>query len=109
MKSWGTTPEFYIWAGMFAPQAPTPVLKVLTEATARPMDAPGFKSAMEKMKTPSCTWLRTNFRSIGIKKPKGSWPSFATSEKFNSPKPASHGDEPRGESGPCLRMKIAKG
>ena len=45
--------EFYIWSGFFAPAAtPEPVLKVLREATAKAVQAPEFKSAMEKMETP---------------------------------------------------------
>jgi tripartite-type tricarboxylate transporter receptor subunit TctC len=53
LKELGYDAEFYIWAGLFAPQAtPTPVHKILTEATRKAMDAPAFKSAMEKMRTP---------------------------------------------------------
>jgi len=53
LKELGYDAEFYIWAGLFAPQAtPPPVHKILTEATRKAMDAPGFKSAMEKMRTP---------------------------------------------------------
>jgi tripartite-type tricarboxylate transporter receptor subunit TctC len=53
LKELGYDAEFYIWAGLFAPQAtPPPVHKILTEATRKAMDTPGFQSAMEKMKTP---------------------------------------------------------
>ena len=45
--------EFYIWSGFFAPAAtPEPIIKTLREATAKAVQAPEFKSAMEKMQTP---------------------------------------------------------
>ncbi len=45
--------EFYIWSGFFAPAAtPEPFIKVLREATAKAVQAPDFKAAMEKMATP---------------------------------------------------------
>lgn len=45
--------EFYIWSGFFAPAAtPEPIIKVLREATAKAVQAPDFKSAMQKMDTP---------------------------------------------------------
>ncbi|MBA4423302.1 MAG: Tat pathway signal protein [Syntrophus sp. (in: bacteria)] len=45
--------EFYIWSGFFAPAAtPEPVIKALREATAKAVQAPDFKTAMEKMATP---------------------------------------------------------
>ncbi len=45
--------EFYIWSGFFAPAAtPAPIIKVLREATAKAVQAPEFKSAMQKMDTP---------------------------------------------------------
>lgn len=45
--------EFYIWSGFFAPAAtPQPILKVLREATAKAVQTPEFKGAMEKMVTP---------------------------------------------------------
>ena len=45
--------EFYIWSGFFAPAAtPLAAIKVLREATAKSVQAPDFKSAMEKMETP---------------------------------------------------------
>ncbi len=45
--------EFYIWSGFFAPAAtPEPVIKVLREATAKAVQAPDFKAAMDKMETP---------------------------------------------------------
>lgn len=45
--------EFYIWSGFFAPAAtPEPIIKVLREATAKAVQSPDFKSAMEKMATP---------------------------------------------------------
>lgn len=45
--------EFYIWSGFFAPAAtPEPILKTLRAATAKAVQSPEFKSAMEKMQTP---------------------------------------------------------
>jgi tripartite-type tricarboxylate transporter receptor subunit TctC len=45
--------EFYIWSGFFAPAATPPAaIKILREATAKAVQAPDFKSAMEKMETP---------------------------------------------------------
>lgn len=45
--------EFYIWSGFFAPAAtPEPIIKVLREATAKAVQAPEFKAAMQKMETP---------------------------------------------------------
>jgi tripartite-type tricarboxylate transporter receptor subunit TctC len=45
--------EFYIWSGFFAPAATPPAaIKILREATGKAVQAPEFKSAMEKMDTP---------------------------------------------------------
>jgi tripartite-type tricarboxylate transporter receptor subunit TctC len=45
--------EFLIWSGFFAPVATPPAaIKILREATAKAVQAPEFKSAMEKMDTP---------------------------------------------------------
>jgi tripartite-type tricarboxylate transporter receptor subunit TctC len=45
--------EFYIWSGFFAPAATPPAaIKILREATAKAVQAPEFKSSMEKMDTP---------------------------------------------------------
>jgi tripartite-type tricarboxylate transporter receptor subunit TctC len=45
--------EFYIWSGFFAPVATPPAaIKVLREATAKAVQVPDFKAAMEKMETP---------------------------------------------------------
>jgi tripartite-type tricarboxylate transporter receptor subunit TctC len=45
--------EFYIWSGFFAPVATPPAaIKILREATAKAVQAPDFKAAMEKMETP---------------------------------------------------------
>lgn len=45
--------EFYIWSGFFAPAAtPKAVIKVLREATAKAVQSPDFKAAMQKMETP---------------------------------------------------------
>lgn len=45
--------EFLIWSGFFAPAATPPAaIKVLREASAKAVQAPEFKSAMEKMDTP---------------------------------------------------------
>jgi tripartite-type tricarboxylate transporter receptor subunit TctC len=49
----GKDVEFYIWSGFFAPAAtPQPIIRVLREATAKAVQAPDFKAAMEKMATP---------------------------------------------------------
>ena len=46
--------EFYIWAGMFAPKGtPEAVLTRLREATRAAVAEPEFKSAMDKLETPS--------------------------------------------------------
>jgi len=45
--------EFYIWSGFFAPAAtPEPIIKTLRAATAKAVQAPEFKAAMQKMETP---------------------------------------------------------
>jgi tripartite-type tricarboxylate transporter receptor subunit TctC len=45
--------EFYIWSGFFAPIATPPAaIKILREATAKALQAPDFRAAMEKMETP---------------------------------------------------------
>lgn len=57
--------EFYIWSGFFAPAAtPEPVIKVLREATAKAVQAPDFKSAMEKMATPVAYMDAPEFRKF---------------------------------------------
>ena len=49
----GYDAEFYIWSGVFAPQATPPAaIKILREATRKAVNSPEFKSAMEKMDTP---------------------------------------------------------
>jgi tripartite-type tricarboxylate transporter receptor subunit TctC len=53
LKELGYDAEFYIWAGLFAPQAtPPPVHKILVDATRKAVENPTFKTAMEKLKTP---------------------------------------------------------
>lgn len=53
LKELGYDAEFYIWAGLFAPQATPPAVhKILVDGTKKAMESPLFKSAMEKMKTP---------------------------------------------------------
>jgi tripartite-type tricarboxylate transporter receptor subunit TctC len=45
--------EFYIWAGLFAPAGtPEPILTKLRETSAKVVDDPEFKSAMDKLQTP---------------------------------------------------------
>ncbi len=57
--------EFYIWSGFFAPAAtPEPVIKVLREATAKAVQAPDFKAAMEKMATPIAYLDAPEFRKF---------------------------------------------
>jgi tripartite-type tricarboxylate transporter receptor subunit TctC len=53
LKELGYDVEYYIWCGLFAPQAtPKETLKVLRDAVRQVVAAPEFKNAMEKMKTP---------------------------------------------------------
>ncbi len=53
LKELGYDAEFYIWSGLFAPQATPPaVIKKLREATRKAVNSPEFKSAMAKMDTP---------------------------------------------------------
>ena len=53
LKELGYDAEFYLWAGLFAPKAiPPAVLKILAEATRKAISDPGFKTAMEKLRTP---------------------------------------------------------
>jgi len=57
--------EFYIWSGFFAPAAtPQPIIKVLREATAKAVQAPDFKAAMEKMATPIAYMDAPEFRKF---------------------------------------------
>ena len=57
--------EFYIWSGFFAPAAtPQPIIKVLREATAKAVQAPDFKSAMQKMETPIAYMDAPEFRKF---------------------------------------------
>ena len=45
--------EFYIWSGLFAPAAtPQPIIQILRDATAKAVQTPEFKAAMQKMETP---------------------------------------------------------
>ena len=53
LKELGYDAEFYIWAGLFDPQATPPAVhKILVDATKKAVENPAFKSAMEKLKTP---------------------------------------------------------
>ena len=57
--------EFYIWSGFFAPAAtPQPIIKVLREATTKAVQAPDFKSAMQKMETPIAYMDAPEFRKF---------------------------------------------
>jgi tripartite-type tricarboxylate transporter receptor subunit TctC len=57
--------EFYIWSGLFAPAAtPQPIIKMLREATAKAVQSPDFKSAMEKMATPISYLDAPDFRKF---------------------------------------------
>jgi tripartite-type tricarboxylate transporter receptor subunit TctC len=57
--------EFYIWSGFFAPVAtPQPIINVLREATAKAVQAPDFKAAMEKMATPIAYMDAPEFRKF---------------------------------------------
>jgi tripartite-type tricarboxylate transporter receptor subunit TctC len=53
LKELGYDVEYYIWCGLFAPQAtPKEILKILREAVQKVVATPEFKTAMEKMNTP---------------------------------------------------------
>jgi tripartite-type tricarboxylate transporter receptor subunit TctC len=53
LKELGYDVEYYIWCGLFAPQAtPKETLKILREAVQKVVATPEFKTAMEKMNTP---------------------------------------------------------
>jgi tripartite-type tricarboxylate transporter receptor subunit TctC len=57
--------EFYIWSGFFAPAAtPQPIINVLREATAKAVQAPEFKAAMQKMETPIAYMDAPEFRKF---------------------------------------------
>ena len=57
--------DFYIWSGFFAPVAtPQPIINVLREATAKAVQAPDFKAAMEKMATPVAYMDAPEFRKF---------------------------------------------
>ncbi|MEI7671928.1 MAG: tripartite tricarboxylate transporter substrate binding protein [Deltaproteobacteria bacterium] len=57
--------EFYIWSGFFAPVAtPQPIINVLREATAKAVQTPDFKAAMEKMATPIAYMDAPEFRKF---------------------------------------------
>lgn len=57
--------EFYIWSGFFAPAAtPQPIINVLREATAKAVQAPDFKAAMQKMETPIAYLDAPEFRKF---------------------------------------------
>ena len=53
LKELGYDVEYYLWIGLFAPQAtPAPVMKALREAVKQAVDDPAFKSALEKIQSP---------------------------------------------------------
>jgi len=53
LKELGYDVEYYIWCGLFAPQAtPKEAIKVLRDAVRQVVATPEFKNAMEKMNTP---------------------------------------------------------
>jgi len=53
LKELGYDVEYYIWCGLFAPQAtPKETIKILREAVRKVVATPEFKNAMEKMNTP---------------------------------------------------------
>lgn len=57
--------EFYIWSGFFAPVAtPQPIINVLREATAKAVQMPEFKAAMQKMETPIAYLDAPEFRKF---------------------------------------------
>jgi tripartite-type tricarboxylate transporter receptor subunit TctC len=53
LKELGYDVEYYIWCGLFAPQATLPeTLKIVREGVKNVVGTPEFKNAMEKMNTP---------------------------------------------------------
>ena len=53
LKELGYDVEYYIWCGLFAPQATSKeTIKILRDAVREVVATPEFKNAMEKMKTP---------------------------------------------------------
>jgi len=53
LKELGYDAEFYIWAGMFAPNGtPEPIMKKLRDTVRAAMQDPDFKAALDKMETP---------------------------------------------------------
>jgi tripartite-type tricarboxylate transporter receptor subunit TctC len=53
LKELGYDVEYYLWIGLFAPQAtPAPAMKALREAVKQAVDDPAFKSALEKIQSP---------------------------------------------------------
>jgi len=54
LKELGYDVEYYLWIGLFAPKAtPTPVVKVLRDATRGAVQDPEFKAALEKLSSPA--------------------------------------------------------
>ena len=53
LKELGFNVEFYSWSGLFVQKnTPPEVIKTLREATRKAVDAPEFKTALEKLQTP---------------------------------------------------------
>jgi len=53
LKELGYDAEFYIWAGMFAPNGtPEPIMKKLRDTVRASMQEPDFRAALDKMETP---------------------------------------------------------
>ena len=53
LKELGYDVEYYIWTGLFAPRGVSAgIVQTLRDATRKAVEDPGFRSAMEKAKTP---------------------------------------------------------
>lgn len=64
LKELGLDVEYYLWIGLFAPQAtPAPVMKSLREAVRQAVEDPGFKSALEKIQSPLAYQDADEFRA----------------------------------------------
>ncbi len=66
LKELGYDVEYYLWIGLFAPKnTPGSAMKALREAVRQAVDAPPFRSAMEKIQTPIAYQDADEFRAWG--------------------------------------------
>ena len=64
LKELGYDVEYYLWIGLFAPEAtPAPVVKALREAVRQAVEDPALKSALEKIQSPLAYQDAADFRS----------------------------------------------